>query len=496
MKTLKLFTILKTFSSEELKLFEKFITSPYINSGRNVKPVFNVIKKYHPLYPAEKLNEEKIYRLLYKSNKTSEKKGYIKVLLSHLTNLAVEFLKDINDENVFEKRFQEVRFLKMLNYRKLDSLYSAQYKKMSRSLPGEFDSESSPFLLYMLLQKENCNFLLDREYQQKTSDVLLKQTEYLLLYFLSEFFMNRAHYKTNEYVYNAQYEGTILNIVMNNFDFEPVMEFFRNNSPEYYPVIAIYYNSMMAQLDIENDLYFKNFRELLENNSELFNREELGNLFVDLEACCWKRLNNNITELKREFYRKELFDIYKNVLKLGLHKYEHDYMRIHRFRNIVMAALNLKEYDWLENFTKKYHKQLAPENRDNMYNYTLAVLDFNRGRFEEALKLFSKIKYDYFYLKVDVKNWMLLIYYELNLYEQANSLIDTYKHFLAKNKNLSALFKKNNLDFLNVYIKLISFKNGNEAVSLKNITNEVSAHGKFIHKGWLLKKIEEFKKIS
>ncbi len=491
MKTSKLFTILKTFSFEELKQFEKFISSPYLNTGRNVKPLFRIIKKYHPDYPSEKLTEDKLYRLMYRTENNREKRGYIKVLISHLTNLAIEYLKNINGENEFENKFSEVRFLKMLNTRKLDNLFSSQFKNLNNLFTGKYDSDSGQFLFSMLMQKEYCNLLLDRDYQQKTSEVLLKQTEYLLLFFLSEFFKNRAHYRTNEYVFNAPIEGTLMKLISENFNFSPVIEYLKVSKSKSYPVIAVYYYSMMSQLDINNDEYYKSFKELFENNIDLFDHEVKGDLYVDLEACCWKRLNNNIDEDRRDYYRKELFEIYKNELKLGLYKYEYDYIRIHKFRNIIMAALNLKEYDWLENFTKKYYKELAPEYRENLYNYSLAVINFNRGKFEEALALFSKIKYDYFYLKVDVKNWMLLIYYELKHNEQANSLIDSYKHFLAKNKNLSELFRKNNLDFLNCYIQLMKYNSGNESVELNKIRSEISSRGKFIHKGWLLKKIEE-----
>ena len=304
MKTPKLFTILRTFSDEEMKRFEKFIISPYKNSGKNVKPLFKALKKYHPAYANERLTEEKIYKFLYRTGNTKEKKAYVKVLLSHLTNLAIEFLKNENNESKYEKNFSEVRFLKMLNYRKLDGLYFSHYRSINRSLPKEFDSESSPYLLNMQLEKENCNFLLDRDNQVKTSDVLLKQGEYLLLFFLTEFFKIRAHYRTNEYVFNAEYEGTILKEVMNNFHFEPIIQYLKNNKNENYPMISVYYNSMMAQLDINNDMFYRNFRELLEQNISSFDREELGNLFVDLEACCWKRLNSNITDQRREYFRK------------------------------------------------------------------------------------------------------------------------------------------------------------------------------------------------
>lgn len=491
MKTTKLFTILRTFSADELKQFEKFIGSSYNNPGRNVLPLFKLIKKFHPVYPVEKLTDEKLYRLLYRKGKNSENKGYIKVLLSHLTRLAADYLLNLNNQKEYAKNFSAVNNLKSLNNRKLDSLFSSQHKALEKSINGKIDQDSSMFLLKMMLEKEYCNYLLDREKQQKTSEVLLRQTEYLLFYFLTELFKNRAHYKTNEYVFNAEYDGTLLKSVMDNFNFEPVLERLKRNDNKNYPVLAIYYNSMMAQLDIDNDNYLHNFRKLLYENLKIFDKVELVSLFVDLEACCWKRLNSNISEERRDIIRRLLFNIYKSELKFRVYKDENEYLKIHKFRNIIMAALNLKEYDWLEDFTKKYYKELAPENRDNLYNYSLAVINFNRGKFEEALKQFSKIEYDYFYLKVDVKNWMLLIYYELNLQDQANSLIDSYKHFLAKNKNLSELFRKNNLDFLNCYIKLLKHKNGQDTLDLKKLKKSVSESRKFIHKGWILKKIDE-----
>ena len=89
MKTSKLFTILKTFSDEEMKRFEKFISSPFHNNGRNFKPIYSYLKKLHPDFPQKKLTDEAIFRKLYPGKKydlkTSSKN--IKVILSRFTKL-------------------------------------------------------------------------------------------------------------------------------------------------------------------------------------------------------------------------------------------------------------------------------------------------------------------------------------------------------------------------------------------------------------------------
>ena len=78
-----------------------------------------------------------------------------------------------------------------------------------------------------------------------------------------------------------------------------------------------------------------------------------------------------------------------------------------------------------------------PEYRENMKNYSYARLYFEKGQFDEALNFLSKVKYDNFALKYDIRVLMLRIYYELHYTEEALSLIDTFRHFIAENKSLS-----------------------------------------------------------
>lgn len=75
MQKSKLITLLKTFSKEEMKNFDKFISSPYFSRGRNLKPLYNVLKKYHPSFDSPHFTEEKIFNKLYPKKKFDGKKS-------------------------------------------------------------------------------------------------------------------------------------------------------------------------------------------------------------------------------------------------------------------------------------------------------------------------------------------------------------------------------------------------------------------------------------
>jgi hypothetical protein len=90
----KIVRLLQTFTKDELKDFEKFLSSPYFSTGRNLQPLFNILKKSYPFFEDRKLSEEKIYKKLFKGKPFGGKKSLhiVKVMLSDLTSLAERFL--------------------------------------------------------------------------------------------------------------------------------------------------------------------------------------------------------------------------------------------------------------------------------------------------------------------------------------------------------------------------------------------------------------------
>ncbi len=108
--------VLKTFSKEELKQFSDFVRSPLHNKNKNLIKLFEELKKYHPDYNVE---NEKLFERVYSGKVYNH--DSMKKLTSELLGLAEEYLRftGLKKEN-FENEFF---FLKVLEYRRLDSLF-------------------------------------------------------------------------------------------------------------------------------------------------------------------------------------------------------------------------------------------------------------------------------------------------------------------------------------------------------------------------------------
>ena len=64
MHTGKLIQILKTFSPDEVKNFEKFVVYPYFSTGRNVEGLYSILKPYYPEFDSPKLDKKNVFKKL------------------------------------------------------------------------------------------------------------------------------------------------------------------------------------------------------------------------------------------------------------------------------------------------------------------------------------------------------------------------------------------------------------------------------------------------
>lgn len=189
---------------------------------------------------------------------------------------------------------------------------------------------------------------------------------------------------------------------------------------------------------------------------------------------------------------RESFDVYKEMLKYNAYTVnDGEYFNLVTFRNIVLVALRLGETEWLKDFLKNYTDELKPEYRENMLNLYNGYLIFEEGRFEEALKLVNKVRYDVFAYKLDIKNILLKIFYELNFFEEAFSLADSYKHFLENTKEFSEPYKLQYRNFIRIYIWLLRAKSSGEDKNIGTVLSNIRKTKALAGKDWLLKKAKE-----
>ena len=90
MNSSKLIQILKTFSPDEIRDFEKFVASPYFSTGRNTDGLYSILKDHYPDFDSPELDRKRVFKKLFPGEKYNEMK--LKNVATALTRLAEQFM--------------------------------------------------------------------------------------------------------------------------------------------------------------------------------------------------------------------------------------------------------------------------------------------------------------------------------------------------------------------------------------------------------------------
>ena len=479
----KLIKILSVLTKDELKSFEKFILSPFFGSGRNVSDLFSILKKYYPAFAEKKISKENIIKELFPGDEFNEKK--LKNLVIALTSLADEFLIQLRLGKSSDKKEQ------MLAYeykdRKLDKYYLSSVRAIDAQIKNSLFTSHECFTKEEELEKLKQEYYVDNNQWEEFIDSKIRYSEFFIISFIIRYSRTIREKCLSEREYNIKYNSKVINAFEKSVDVEKFINTLLEGKYKYSYLLEIHYHNLRCSVDPLNEESFWKLRELVLNNLPKFSRSEKYMLFSDLVGICADKEKYGI----KNFTNTE-FDLYKDLLKNEAYSWSaEDYMQIIMFRNIMFISLQLKEYRWLEWFTENYIEKIKPEYRDNMKNLVLANVKYSERSFEEALSYISKVKYDIFIFKVDVKNLMLKIYYELSLFEEAFYLIDTYRHYLSDSNDLSDSNKIQHTNFLSLYNRLLKSKSTGNTEELDYSIKEMTGMELLSSRNWLIEKAKE-----
>ena len=479
------FDIIKTFSAAEVKQFRDFLRSPYHNSNKNVIKLFEEIKKFNPDFSGDKtkklLTKEKLFQKIYPGKKYND--IVIRILFSDLIKLAEEFL---TIQGLRKYTFEENRFLlQELNEKGIDNLYRRIYKIAYNSVL-EHDDLRTKFLKLFEYEMNFVDFNLQRNKQQMITGNVLSRSEYLICFFILELAGNIHDLDINEQTFNSKFDFNLAYEFINRFDFEGLLAKMKEAGFKHYTTILIYINMIKAILNKSDDHVYDEFKKTVFENYNKFSKHEAYNLLSDLETCCLNRRKYNPQK-----YELESYSVYKLMLEKNNYSYYGYDMGFQRYKNILVNFTNLKKYEEAERFVNTYIHKVSPDIKDNLFQYSLALIEFCKRNFTNSLQLMQKIKFDHFILKYDVKNLTLRIYYELKYFENAYSLIDSYKHFLLKNKSVSEFFRERYINFTGFLIALIKCNNKGSNFEIERLKNDILRTRNVVSGTWLLEKIEE-----
>ncbi len=484
-------SLFNDFSDNDIKKFRQFLLSPYYKKSGKLILFYNIIssankrkKKY--------LSREKISKKLYPSKKFND--STIRNLYSNLHKAACEFLAAEN----FRKS-ESTKFLFLQN------------ELISRNLTREFaktianfetavydDVDFNYFYVKHRAEANKFNFSYNNPNilkSKKTENELItlnKSTAYLALYFIIELISHYITSKTFSDNYNTSSKDQLPEKLLNLFTPQKLIETLPAND-KYRYILQIYTALLGMYDDFDNEKKFYRYKKIFIKFSGKLSRDERSMHSNNMVTYCIHKISKGGNE---EFI-EELFKLYKLIIENEYYiNSSSGHLPHELFRNILLEAIRMKEFDWSKNFIDKYHTKVQPAVIQNMKLLGYAYLNFALKKYNEALDNITGIHTDFFLFKLNVKNLRLQIFYKLGYYEEAIYLIKTYSEFLRNNKFLNPERKKRYNSFIKLTGKLIQYKLGSIKHDPDYIKHQICNNPAVAFKPWLIEQASELLKTT
>jgi hypothetical protein len=474
MLNIKLIELLKALNKKEMRKLGEFTSSPYFNKNENVIRLFEAVSKFYPDFDNKKLTIESLFIRVF----PDEKYDYHKInnVISDLYKVTENFL--VVNNYIDSDNPGDFRILHVLRQKKLYKLYKQKYNSLIDDTEhAEFRDESYWYNKYGLIA-EYRKYLFDTA---PNTELNTMQDEF-------DNFLKYSLIKLMRFYSVMIHENGQNNIPYKLRMFEEIFSFLENNGIEEPPVLSIYRNIIFLQTKKEKK-YYDELKRLKDKYLSELSESDKGFLFVHL----WGFIAYNVMTLADYSYYEEAFRHNEEVLRIGLRNEKN--ISYFDFLNYVKTACSVGKFEWAKDFIEKYKSSIPKEELDNTLNFCNGTIEQKKGNYEKALEYFAKTNYSSFILKVQVKIIQCRLFFELGMYEQAISAIDSFKHYLQREKMITEGQKESFFTFLKYLGQLLKIKeiiNKKEAdVELGILKNEVEQmkQNTFGVKLWLLEQI-------
>lgn len=488
MKNYELLGILRSFSPGETAKFEKFLISPYFNNRRKIVLLYKEIVKYYPLFTHVNLSKRKLFKRVFP--KAAYNDSTMRNLLSDLQESAMNFL---SIENFERSKLDKSNFLfHELSIKGLHNEFWKTLEKTNELRDGLVDW--TYFLNNHFTEANKYNFSHHYSKLHKETD-LKKEISYLnnsvnnLVYFFvmnfTSIYLNYLTYKKSYNTYAAMHNN--IEKLFSMMNFRELKELMQNDKNSF--VIEIYSALIKLFADPESDENYYAFKKVFFSNISGLSKDERSFLYYQLITFSYLRLEAPVKGLD---YEKELFTLFVEMLDKEYFLDRNTHHLPHElYRNILSHSLRMKNFAWAHEFIEKYSFRVHPSDKENMYNYGYAYLMYELGKYEDALLYLQKVEKEYFVYKIDVKNLLLKIFYELGYTEESLSLLKTHILSLRRNRLIEAERKKRYINFSKFLEKLVYHKAGTLRQDIGYIKHRLQRNEEVAFKPWLLEKIAE-----
>lgn len=462
----KMSELLSLLSEWELNGLDKFLQSPFFNRNEALVGLLALWRKgiqskeqaWQALFPAQAYHDHRM-----------------RLLMSDLLRLSEDYL--VHQELRQRPATRQIHLMQALRQRSADDLHQFTWRKFLRKgHPGPAGPQAA-MEMYLLHAEQNA--WLDQR-PTRTRESHLQPT----LDRLDEFFIfSKLRYAciamSNRRVLDRHSEIALLDGILQHLERVPPGE----NTPG----IAIYYQIYLL-LSAENPgPHYDQLKVLLAAHAARFDPDEARTMYAFALNHCVRSINRGQSE-----YLREILELYQRGLEeeILLEKGE---LSPWNYKNIVVAGLRLSEFTWTEAFIEGYRSRIPEAYRENAYTYNLAKLFFYRADYAKVLQLLQRVEYEDVFYNLDSKVMLLKIYFESEELEALESLIDSFRTYLRRNRDISSEHRRNYQNLIRFVRQLSRWQRGDQ-VTLAKIAEEIRQTDQLADANWLRAKVAALQK--
>jgi len=472
-----LIKLLKTFSQNEFREFYLLVNSPFFNREKVLMKFSEILKKHYPGFVSANLDKKKIFIKLFSGKKYND--ALMRNTVSDMLKLAEEYLKITHLRK--DPFYEQYMLLKELTNRKQQKLYKMNFKKAENIL------KSTGIVDELYYQN---NFLLEDEHRRNvvvnSSRILFKDDNmdrqaftHNLQFLVTNVKLYAILLNQSKFTYDHRFDFTL---------FELIRKYIEENFHLYknIPYVNIFYNCVML-FKTDEKKYFDELKLLLKKYYLKLSIIDRKNMFIALT-----NYSNNQIKAGRFEFLSELFDINLEMLKTKAYFEGNDFMAHYIYQAIALNAVSFGKVKWAENFVNKYRKLVHSDFRESTYNFCKSVICIEEEKYDEALVYLSKVKLHDVRFKMLINTSLLKIYFCKNESESFFSLVDSFRHFLKRNKDLrndDRIINNNFVLYLSKIYKLKMHPAKNEITEFQVIKDDLDKNNEVAQKKWLCEKL-------
>lgn len=463
----RLIEVLKTFSKKDFRECKKWVNSPFHNQRKDVVLLFDYLTDPKHLMDDNLLEKQLVFPSIYPDEAYDDSK--MRQVMHFLFRSVEDFL--VYQENEHTGIRKKLSLLKVYKEKNLDR----SFVKTQKDLENDFHKSH-----FLNEDYEHDRYVFLREVGDYNSKV--KRTQELNIQRLSDTFdqafiiekLKQACLAlTYQKVFNKSQEIGFLDKVLEIVEANNLFDNHR---------IGIQYHlyQILKNGRIEN---FFTLKKYLAADFPM-PIKEIRESYISAINFCISQINMG----NRDF-RRELFQLYKNGIAKNIFL-ENQVLSRWTFKNAITIALNLKEFDWVENFIENYNQYLKEKHRKNFLYFNYAKLHYEKGNHDKALEVIQKYEFSDVLININAKILLTKIFYELSEFNALESLLESMRAYIQRKKELGSQRMAIHKNFIKYTKKLLRVNPYSKAQKEK-LKTEIEAAKPLTEKAWLLKQLSE-----